>query len=167
MIEITQMEPMAIELRVSTLEETETEPFADSNIAFCSPEVFESQWFRQILTLIFIMAMIQIVDFLWAVRVGITILVHFTVLNFCELLFQLAVHTLVLVTFAVICLYFHFHSLPLLPILSRRYQRVNGKRKLVIQNCFWVLLIGSITACLIVFSYVLIIYTFIWEGPFY
>lgn len=137
---------MAIDLEARTLEEIGTEPFAVSCMA---PEAFESQWFRQILTLIFIMAIIQIAHFLWAVRLDMTISVKYTSLLFYEFLLKLAIYTAFYVIFAAICLYLRFHSLPLLSILLIRYHKVDGKRKLVIQNCLWMLWIGSITVGLV------------------
>lgn len=137
---------MAIDLEARTLEDIRTQPFAVSGMA---PEAFESQWFRQILTLIFIMAIIQITHFLWAVRLGMTISVKHTRLLFYEFLLKLAVYAAVFSIFAAMCLYLHFHSLPLLSILSIRYHRVVEKRKLVIQNCLWMLWIGSISAGLV------------------
>lgn len=145
-LEIRQMAPMAIDLEARALEEIRTEPFAVSGM---DPEDFESRWFRQILTLIFIMAIIQIAHFLWAVRLDMTISVKYTRLLFYEFLLKLAIYTAVFVIFAAICLYLRFHSLPLLSILLIRYHRVDGKRRLVIKNCLWMLWIGFITAGLV------------------
>lgn len=137
---------MAIDLEARNLEEIGTEPIAVPGMA---PEAFESQWFRQILILIFIMAIIQIAHFLWAVRLDTTISVKYTSLLFYEFLLKFAIYTTVFVIFAAICLYLRFHSLPLLSILSIRYHKVDGKRKLVIQNCLWMLWIASITVGLV------------------
>ena len=41
-----------------------------------------------------------------------------------------------LVIFTALCLYLHFNSLPLLPILSMRYHRVDGKKQIIIQSVF-------------------------------
>lgn len=144
------MEPIVIEPRANTPEKTETEPLP---VSFSSPEVFESHWFQQILSLIFIMAMISIAYFLWAIWRGWSFNSSSSLLLLYGLVIQLAMHTFVLVIFAALCLYFHFNDLPpLLPILSIRYHRFDGKKKLTIQKCLWVLLIGFITAGLIVFN---------------
>lgn len=145
-LEIRHMAPMAIDLEARALEEIGTEPFVVSGM---DPEDFESRWFRQILTLIFIMAIIQIAHFLWAVRLDMTISVKYTRLLFYEFLLKLAIYTVVFLIFAAICLYLRFHSLPLLSILLIRYYRVDGKRRLVIKNCLWMLWIGFITAGLV------------------
>lgn len=145
-LEIRQMEPMVIDLEAPILEEIGTEPFAISGMAL---EGFESRWFRQILTLIFIMAIIQIAHFLWAVRLDMTSSVKYTMLLFYEFLLKIAIYTAVFVFFAAICLYLRFHGLPLLSILLMRYPRVDGKRRLVIQNCLWMIWIGSITVGLV------------------
>ena len=55
-IEIRKMEPIVLELGPYNQDETETEPFPDSSLAFSSPEIFESQWFLKVLTLIFLLA---------------------------------------------------------------------------------------------------------------
>lgn len=144
------MKPIVIEPRANTPEEAETEPL---QVAFCSPEVFESQWFQQILGLIFIMATIPIAYFLWTIWRGWSFSYISSVVLY-GLAVQLAMHTFVLVFFAALCLYFHFNSLPpLLPILSIRYHRFNGGKKSTIQKCLWAVLIGFITAGLIVFNF--------------
>lgn len=132
---------MAIDLEARTLDEIGTEPLAFSGMG---AEIFESRWFRQILALIFFMAIIQIAHFLWAVRLDLTISVKYTSLLFYEFVLKIAIYTAVFILFAALCLYFHFHSLPLLSILLIRYDRVDGKRRLVIENCLWMLWIGCI-----------------------
>lgn len=144
------MKPIVIEPRANTPEETETEPLP---VTFCSPEVFESQWFQQILGLIFIMATIPIAYFLWTIWRGWSFNSSSSLLLLYGLVIQLATHTFVLVIFAALCLYLHFNSLPpLLPILSIRYHRFDGGKKSTIQKCLWAVLIGFITAGLIVFN---------------
>ena len=147
------MEPIVIELRVYTPDETETEPFPVSSVAFSSPEIFESQWFPKILTLIFVMAMVPTGYFLWAVCSGATADLEFSVFLISGLLVQLATHAFVLVIVTALCLYVHFNSLPPLPILSIRYHRVDGKKQFIIQRCLWGLWIGFMTAGLVAFNY--------------
>lgn len=137
---------MAIDLEARTLDKVGTEPLAVSGMG---PEVFESRWFRQILALIFIMAIIQIVHVLWAVRLDMTTSVKNTRLLFYEFLLKLAIYTAVFIILAALCLYLWFHSLPWLSILLTRYHRVDGKRGLAIKNCLWMLWIGSITVALV------------------
>ena len=147
------MKPIVIELRAYTLEETETEPLPVSSLAFNSPEIFESQWFQKILTLIFVMAMVPTAYFLWAVWLGGTSDLEFSVFLICGLLTQLATHAFVLVIVTALCLYLHFNSLPPLPILSIRYHRVDGRKQFIIQKCLWGLWIGFMTAGLVVLNY--------------
>ena len=144
MTEIREMEPITVDLEASTLEETETDPFS---VAFSSPEVFESQWFRQILTLMFIIAIFQIGDSLYILILGIAQKDDYTATALLDFFIQLAIYTRVIVISAAICLYFHFHSLPFLSNLS-----IHSKRKLVIQRCLWALWIGFLTAGLVVLS---------------
>lgn len=150
-VEIRQMEPRPIDLEARTLnDEVRIERIEFSGLG---PEVFESsRWFRQILTLIFIMAIIQIAHFLWAVRLDLTISVKYTRLLFYEFLVKSAIYSAVFIIFVVICLYLNFHSLPpfLSILLLKRYRtKVDGKRRLVIENCLWMLWIGSIIVILV------------------
>ena len=66
------MEPIVIELRAYSPDDTETEPLPVSSLAFSSPEIFKSQWFQKILTLVFVMAMVPTGNFLWAIWFGAT-----------------------------------------------------------------------------------------------
>lgn len=143
-----------MELRAYTPDETETEPIPISSLAFSSPEIFESQWFPKILTLMFVMAMIPTVDFLTIVWIGAASDLGFTTLLMNGLLSQLATYVFVLIIVTALCLNLHFNSLPLLPILAIRYHKVDGKKQFIIQKCLWGLWIGIMTAGLVALNHV-------------
>lgn len=110
------------------------------------------------------MATIPIAYFLWSIWRGWSFNSSSSLLVLYGLAIQLAMHTFVLVIFAALCLYFHFNSLPpLLPILSIRYHRFDGGKKSTIQKCLWAVLIGFITAGLIVFNFFVHSRVFFWE----
>lgn len=143
---------MATDLEARTLDEIGTEPLAVSGMG---PEIFESRWFRQILVLIFIMAIIQIAHFLLAVRLDLTISVIHTGLLFYEILVKLAIYTAVFIIFAAMCLYLRFHSLPVLSTRFIRYYGLDGKRRLMIKNCLWMLWTGLSTVGLVLIDVLL------------
>lgn len=165
-IEIRKMEPIVLELRAYTSDETETEPFLVSSLAFSSPEIFESQWFPKVLTLIFLSATVFTGFFLFCVYTG--AIHNFQSSKFISfsLSVQLVTHAFVLVIFTALCLYLHFNSLPSLRILSIRYHRVAGKKKIIIQQCLWGLWVGFMTAGLVAYGILTILFFDVpsWEG---
>lgn len=162
------MEPIVLELRAYTSDETETEPLPVSSLAFSSPEIFESQWFPKVLTLIFLLATVPTGYSLWWVYKGGTSNNSVSELIVVGLSIQLVTHAFVLVVFTALCLYFHFNSLPPLWVLSIRYHRFDGKKKIIIQQCLWGLWVGFMTAGLFAFNYFCINYLVfnldIWRG---
>lgn len=157
-IEIRKKEPIVVELRAYTPDENGTEPFPVSSLAFSSSEIFESQWYPKVLTLIFLLAIVPIGFALWWVYLGMTSSFLMSAGFLLRLFIQLVTHAFVLVIFTALCLYLHFNSLPPLRVLSIRYHRVDSKKKNTIQQCFWGLWVGFMTLGLCVFNFFVIQY---------
>ena len=158
-------------------DETEIESFSVSSLAFSSPEIFESQCYPKVLTLIFLLATVPIGYFLWFVWLGGTSNLVGSMYLIYALIVQLATHAFVLVIFIALCLYLHCDDLPPLLVLSMRvisttalclylhfnclpplltlsisYCRVYGKIQIIIQNCLWGFWIGFMIAGLVAFN---------------
>lgn len=111
---------------------------------FDSPKVFKSPWFPKLLVLIFIMAIIPIADFLYAVTYGSSKVLSDSIVLIYGFLIQLTAQTLTLGSFTALCLYIHLNTPPLLLSLQR---------KPIIRECLCGVWVASMAVVLVSFNY--------------
>lgn len=101
-------------------------------------------WFPKLLILIFIMAIIPIADFLYAITYGSSKVLSDSIVLVYGFLIQLTVQTITLGIFTALCLYLDSNSPSWLSSLQKRP---------MIRECLWGVWVASMAVILVSFNY--------------